>query len=103
MDVCYDKNGNGNITGIMKTEEVCVLDGDRVGDVRLYKEDLVLEWRNRWRRREMDIVVCRVTKIIATTSEHVSCCHRWQWLYIMENVAMIMVTEGRYRSDGVGI
>ena len=49
VDVCYDKNGNGNITGIMKTEEVCVLDGDRVGGVRLYKGELVLGRRKRWR------------------------------------------------------
>ena len=70
-------NGNGNVIKKMETEEVCVFDGDRVGSVRLYKGDLVLVWRNIWRCGAMEIVVCCVTEIMATTAEHVSCCHRW--------------------------
>ena len=75
VDVCYDKNGNGNITGIMKTEEVCVLDGDRVVDVSLYKGELVLGWRKIWKCGEIEIMVCHVTDIMATTEYHVLSCH----------------------------
>ena len=35
-------NGNENVMGTMDTEEVCVLYGDRVSGVRLYKGELVL-------------------------------------------------------------
>ena len=40
-----DNNRNGNVKGKMDTEELCVLEGGRVGGVRLCKVDLVLGWR----------------------------------------------------------
>ena len=70
-------NGNGNVIGTMETEEMCVLDGERVGGVRVYKEELVLGRRKRWSCGAMEIFVCRVTEILATTEEHVSFCHMW--------------------------
>ena len=54
-----------------------VLDGYRVGGVRLYTVEWVLVCIKRWRCRAMKIVVCRVTDIMAITSENVSCFHRW--------------------------
>ena len=42
-------NINGNVMATMEKEEVCVLDGDRNGGVRLYKGDLVLGRRKSFR------------------------------------------------------
>ena len=77
VDVWHGNNVNVNSMGGVKTEEVCVSDGYSVGGVRLYKVELVLGRRKILRYRSMDVVVCHVTEIVATTEEHISCCHRW--------------------------
>ena len=75
VDVWPGNNRNVDVMVNMDTEEVCVLDGDRVVDVSLYKGELVLGWRKIWKCGEIEIMVCHVTDIMATTEYHVLSCH----------------------------
>ena len=77
VDVWPGINVNGNFMGTMQTEEVPVLDGYRVVGVRLYQGELIFVWIKRWRYGVMEIFICHVTNIMATTSENVLCFHRW--------------------------